>query len=83
MTIYSWKDKIAKDFWELNDKTDSGEDYKYLAWLGIYPKVTDDCVNSFLTIDEYKELRDNYEQNVWNNPATTININKINDCISN
>jgi len=53
LTIYSWKDKIAKDFWELNDKTDSGEDYKYLAWLGIYPKVTDDCVNSFLTIDEY------------------------------
>ncbi len=82
--INSWIDKLSKDLWEYNGKVGNWEDYKYLAWLGLYPdEEHNECVEPLLSLQEYATLRDNYEQNIWNNSQTKLNEKKINDCLKN
>jgi len=80
---HKWIDKLAQDLWELNGEVGNWEDYLYLAWLGIYTDKSDECLNSFLTEDEYGVLKDNYEQNIRKNTITIAKMNEINNCISN
>jgi len=80
--INKWINKIANDLWEINNKVGNPNDYLYLAWLGLYRK-NNDCINSILTINEYKNMKINYINNIQNNDQTRLNEKIINDCINN
>jgi hypothetical protein len=58
--LYNWIDQIAKGLHEFNGKQGSWEDYKYLAYQGIW-NSGDKCSTGILSKEDYELLKKDFD----------------------
>jgi hypothetical protein len=58
--LFNWIDQIAKGLHEFNGKQGKWEDYKYLAYQGIW-NSNDKCSTGILSLDDYALLKSNFK----------------------
>ena len=58
--LYNWIDDLAKGLYEFNGKQGKWQDYKYLAYQGLWNE-NDKCATGVLSLDEYNMLEKNFK----------------------